>query len=327
MDKNVYIGARYVPLLMGDWDQNIEYEPLSIVQYQGASYTSKQFVPKKIELTNDTYWVKTGDYNAQIAYYESKVDNLTDIINQSGIKRLMATGKFETNENSYIALINTKYQGDKATRFYLVPRETINSGVGGCLKIFGDNYLNNTDYRDLGIYFSADQENERGYYGNGAFFINGKVLEGSKYDGKNPDIIFSFQDAKVIAGRFVKFTDNDTVFVIGNEKPKSHISGTRCSLEVQGNVAITNNKVLRFMSTDNSIASGIYLNEENNLIESLSGNKITYKSGEELFSTSEKGFVFNKGSITIKSPNGTKYTLKVDNEGNLSTEPYAQASE
>ncbi len=33
--KNVYVGHRYVPKIMGDWDSTQIYEPLSIVQYQG----------------------------------------------------------------------------------------------------------------------------------------------------------------------------------------------------------------------------------------------------------------------------------------------------
>ena len=48
-----YIGARYVPLYIGEWDASIEYEPLSIVTYQGASYTSKQAVPVGVSITNE----------------------------------------------------------------------------------------------------------------------------------------------------------------------------------------------------------------------------------------------------------------------------------
>lgn len=46
--NNVYIGARYVPKVVGDWSADVAYEPLTIVLYQGASYTSKTYVPKGI---------------------------------------------------------------------------------------------------------------------------------------------------------------------------------------------------------------------------------------------------------------------------------------
>ena len=74
--QNVYVGHRYVPKIMGDWDSTQIYEPLSIVQYQGNSFTSRQYVPSGIELTNEDYWASTGNYNAQIEQYRQDVRNL-----------------------------------------------------------------------------------------------------------------------------------------------------------------------------------------------------------------------------------------------------------
>lgn len=73
MTVREYIGARYVPLFIGEWDNTVSYEPLSIVQYQGNSYTSRQYVPIGIEITNEAYWASTGDYNAQIEAYRQEV--------------------------------------------------------------------------------------------------------------------------------------------------------------------------------------------------------------------------------------------------------------
>lgn len=73
MTVREYIGARYVPLFMGDWDVDADYEPLSIVQYQGSSYTSRQSVPRGIEITNTQYWACTGNYNAQVEAYRQEV--------------------------------------------------------------------------------------------------------------------------------------------------------------------------------------------------------------------------------------------------------------
>ena len=74
--QNVYVGHRYVPKIFGEWDNTQIYEPLSIVQYQGASYTSRQFVPVGVELTNEEYWAVTGNYNAQVEQYRQDVMNL-----------------------------------------------------------------------------------------------------------------------------------------------------------------------------------------------------------------------------------------------------------
>lgn len=63
---NTYVGARYVPIFDGDWDNTKPYEPLTIVMYQGDSYTSKTYVPSGALISNETYWAKTGNYNAQV---------------------------------------------------------------------------------------------------------------------------------------------------------------------------------------------------------------------------------------------------------------------
>ncbi len=78
MTVREYIGARYVPLFMGDWDNSATYEPLSIVQYQGNSYTSRQSVPVGIEITNTVYWALTGNYNAQVEQYRQEVQTVAD---------------------------------------------------------------------------------------------------------------------------------------------------------------------------------------------------------------------------------------------------------
>lgn len=74
-----YIGSRYVPVFGRkgedsiEWDKTGTYEPLTIVLYQGNSYTSRQFVPVGVEITNQKYWANTGNYNAQIEQYRQEV--------------------------------------------------------------------------------------------------------------------------------------------------------------------------------------------------------------------------------------------------------------
>ena len=95
--ENVYIGARYVPKFANpvEWSAIATYEPLTIVTHQGASYTSRTFVPSGTPLTDPNYWVITGNYNAQIDQYRQEVshfDNrLTD--NEAAISELNAVVK------------------------------------------------------------------------------------------------------------------------------------------------------------------------------------------------------------------------------------------
>ena len=74
MPTTQYIGARYVPLIYqnpddnsNDWKAGVAYEPLTIVSYAGGSYTSKTFVPAAATNPIDApeYWVSIGLYSGQ----------------------------------------------------------------------------------------------------------------------------------------------------------------------------------------------------------------------------------------------------------------------
>lgn len=59
---NRYIGMRYVPKFYGEWNNESEYEPLSVVVYtDGNGYTSKKNVPKGVAPNDDNgeYWAYT----------------------------------------------------------------------------------------------------------------------------------------------------------------------------------------------------------------------------------------------------------------------------
>lgn len=97
-----YIGARYVPVFADpvEWDNTLTYEPLTIVTYQGASYTSKQAVPVGIEITNDDYWVATGNYNAQVDAYRRDVQAFDGRITANANAIAEETANRETEDAS-----------------------------------------------------------------------------------------------------------------------------------------------------------------------------------------------------------------------------------
>ena len=101
--KNVYVGHRYVPKIMGDWDNTQIYEPLSIVQFQGNSFTSRQYVPSGIEITNEEFWASTGNYNSQIEHYRKEVSNVnSEVANarngEANLKSRLDKDKQEVND-------------------------------------------------------------------------------------------------------------------------------------------------------------------------------------------------------------------------------------
>ena len=84
---SMYIGARYVPIFADpvEWDDEREYEPLTIVTHNGDCYTSKCYVPKGAQLPpypegQTKYWVKTSDYNGQFADLKKTVLDLSRLV-------------------------------------------------------------------------------------------------------------------------------------------------------------------------------------------------------------------------------------------------------
>lgn len=109
MSVRQYIGARYVPLIMGTYEDGRTYEPLSVVTYLGASYTSKKTTPAGILPTNTEYWVCTGNYNAQVEEYRQSVVNY-----QKEVDRL----KENTGKRNIIFIGDSYGEGDNSWIYY-----------------------------------------------------------------------------------------------------------------------------------------------------------------------------------------------------------------
>ena len=82
-----YIGARYVPKFYNgshgaEWEDNAQYEPLTIVTYLANSYCSKKFVPALAgnpTITPD-YWVCISNFNAQVEILQESIDSVAEEI-------------------------------------------------------------------------------------------------------------------------------------------------------------------------------------------------------------------------------------------------------
>lgn len=109
-----YIGARYVPVFANpvEWSATRGYEPLTIVTYQGDSYTSTQYVPTGIPIENETFWVKTGNYNAQVEAYRKEVERLSGNLD----KEVQARIDGDTSLSGLITQVAGKHNA-LATRF------------------------------------------------------------------------------------------------------------------------------------------------------------------------------------------------------------------
>ena len=378
-----YIGARYVPILgrVGEdsieWNNSKPYEPLTIVLYQGNSYTSRQFVPADIDILNEEFWANTGNYNAQIEQYRQEVQQMSGRIDDevtarknadnalgtriddevtarenadnalgtriddevtarenadnalgtriddevTALKPLFDTTKLVNDPGnlSWFGFVNDAFESDAGTRIYIIPRETIKSGTGGAIKIFADNYPSSTNYRDVGLYYSADQKGNKGYNNAGVFWLNTKK-EGYT---TNADIGFSFDDGLKEIMRFIDAPNTPFVY-IGSGTPTPFLtSGIYFKMQVDGNLLV--NKPYRiFIGTENSF----FANNSGQLVTSASTKYIFNIAGNEVASMQSTGTTFsqnvyfasNAHSIVMKSPDGSNWTLKISNTGVISAD-------
>lgn len=78
--SNQYIGARYVPEFMGNWNETLIYTPLSVVDYGNASYISIHKVPAGILPTNSLYWKLYISPSPQVEEIQEEINEITNWI-------------------------------------------------------------------------------------------------------------------------------------------------------------------------------------------------------------------------------------------------------
>ena len=149
-----YIGARYVPLFATplEWTNETSYEPLTIVLHEGNSYTSRQFVPTGIDITNDTFWALTGNYNAQIEQYRNEVKQFADAITTN-------TNNIDNLKKRFDVYVNDYAKSDGTTDDTTNIQNAINTAITNNARkiIFDGNYkVTRTATDSEGLYYSIN---------------------------------------------------------------------------------------------------------------------------------------------------------------------------
>ena len=158
-----YIGARYVTKIYensvdpssAEWEENVNYEPLTLVTYNNGSYLSKKEVPASVgnPAVNSSYWVQTGFYNGQIASLQNQIDTINntdlpaiqgeiDTINDTSLPALqsqidsledLSKRKILVIGNSYVyfgvahkleALFNASYENTESATGFIAYADT-----------------------------------------------------------------------------------------------------------------------------------------------------------------------------------------------------------
>lgn len=128
------IGPRIAPYWAdpAEWTSTRAYEPFTFVTYQGDSYCSRQDTPIGIDITNDDYWVKVSDYNAQAVALqrsmtqtiETAETNMADAIQTGKNDIAKAINDAEASMQQSVADVNTvknEYQSSLNSLNEIVP--------------------------------------------------------------------------------------------------------------------------------------------------------------------------------------------------------------
>lgn len=151
------------------------------------------------------------------------------------------------------------WSSDNGVRLYLMPPATVTSGTGPALKMFADPYhVDDVNYRDLGVYYNANQEGDTGYNAKGVFYTNVKT-NGTHYN-KFPDYAITFQDGLYQALKASMVDGLHPVVVMGKRNP----SGTGAYHKTQGNcldlggfIAMDNYKGIRWWGNSGGYTTNI----------------------------------------------------------------------
>lgn len=213
MATSQYIGARYVPLFAEpiEWDKTQQYEPLTIVTNNGNSYTSRQFVPTGIDISNESFWALTANYNAQVEQYRKEVkayDGRITTAQETADDAKTAAGnasaavaeeknRAETKESEIQSLAETN-ETDIA---HLDAQMAATTGSELLTRI--TNEVNNRTNADAALETSINKETERAVSAEKSIETVNVALIGDSYTQVDS---FYFDKLKSITSDNIKFT-------------------------------------------------------------------------------------------------------------------------
>lgn len=93
------------------WNKASTYDSLTVVWDDAthASYVSKRRVPQNIELTNEFYWFRTADLDAQVEMYRSEVQEFDGRITANAQAIATETARAEKAETKNLLVVGDSY--------------------------------------------------------------------------------------------------------------------------------------------------------------------------------------------------------------------------
>lgn len=248
MTVREYIGARYVPLFMGEWSNENAYEPLSVVTHEGNSYTSRQAVPTGIPITNTAYWAVTGNFNAQVDAYRREVLEFDRRITANSEDIGEINGNIKTIESN-IAELYDSHKAVVEQRYYYIISSNGNDETAKPVFDYNDESF---AYKTLDKAMSdavlySNEINFR-FVSSGTFYLHATSYVGN--------VIHFYSIAPDVKIALIPADDSETVFAYDNHMnfgadsainqvtvtvQTSEANNTLKSLQLEGSFAYFNN--------------------------------------------------------------------------------------
>ena len=127
-----YIGPLVGPVFAdpAEWTPTRSYEALTVVLNEGNSYTARQDVPIGVEITNENFWLETGNYNAQVEAYRQEVLQYANSL--ENYIPIDTVNEFANMEFPIGTLVITKgfhVAGDNGGAQYIISTNGTNNGI------------------------------------------------------------------------------------------------------------------------------------------------------------------------------------------------------
>ena len=332
MSVREYIGARYVPLFADpiDWDSTKTYEPLTIVYNQGNSYTSRQYVPAGIDISNDTYWARTGNYNAQIEQYRSEVATFDDRIttNETNITDLqnditdlqnatVGTEKLDDNAVTTAKILDANVTTDKLADNAVTTAKILDANV--TTDKLADNSVTTAKIKDANVTTDklADNAVTTDKLADNSV-TTAKILDANVTTDKLADSAVttakiknaSITNSKIAKGTLLIFSDSWGDFEAGFENWATNIAAfLNCEYKnysIGGGGFINRYNGKNFFDMYNKAVKEVPSNEANYVI--IIGGTNDVNNGNTVDSTTKQAIAFCN-NVTTAWPNAKVYAM------------------